>query len=73
MDLAGNVQIDEGSVASDEDFEKLILAYDYAVKRNSRFQVDVAATEVVDNGKYMYPKLTFIKKQVGTDGQKYSD
>lgn len=73
MDLAGNVQIDEGSVASDEDFEKLILAYDYAVKRNSRFQVDVAATEVVDNGKYVYPKLTFIKKQVGTDGQKYSD
>lgn len=64
MDIAGNVQIDEDAVQSDEDFEKLILAYDYAVKRNSRFQVDVAATEVVDNGKYVYPKLSFIKKQV---------
>ncbi len=64
MDIAGNVQIDEDAVQSDEDFEKLILAYDYAVKRNSRFQVDVTAVEMVDNGKYIYPKLSFIKKQI---------
>ena len=64
MDPAGNVQIDEEAVKSDEDFEKLILAYDYAIKRNSSFQVDVSAEETVDNGSYIYPKLTFIKKQI---------
>ncbi len=65
MDPAGNVQIDEEAVKTDEDFEKLILAYDYAIKRNSSFQVDVGAEEIVDNGSYIYPKLTFIKKDVG--------
>ena len=64
MDPAGNVQIDEEAVKADEDFEKLILAYDYAIKRNSSFQVDVSAEETVDNGSYIYPKLTFIKKDV---------
>lgn len=64
MDLAGNVAIDETAVTTDEDFEKLILAYDYALKRNARFQVDVTVTEAIDNGKYIYPKLTFIKKQI---------
>lgn len=64
MDLAGNVAIDETAVTDDEDFEKLILAYDYALKRNACFQVDVTAVETIDNGKYIYPKLTFIKKQI---------
>jgi len=64
MDIDGNVEIDESAVLDDEDFEKLILAYDYAVKRNSRFQVDVSTSEVVDNGTYVYPKLKFIKKQI---------
>ena len=63
MDIEGNVHIDETAVQSEEDFEKLILAYDYAVKRNSSFQVDVDAAEVIDNGRYIYPKLTFIKKE----------
>ena len=65
MDDAGNVEIKEDSVQTEEDFEKLILAYDYAIKRNSRFQVDVNAVNVVDNGMYVYPQLTFIKKQIG--------
>ena len=47
---------------NEEDFEKLILAYDYAGKKNSRFMVNVKEEEVVDNGTYVYPKLTFIKK-----------
>lgn len=64
MDIDGNVDIDESAVTSDEDFEKLILAYDYAVKRSSRFTVDVEAKESVDNGMYVYPRLKFIKKQV---------
>ncbi len=64
MDMDGNVEITEETVQSEDDFEKLILAYDYAVKRNSSFMVDVSATETVDNGRYRYPKLHFIKKQL---------
>ncbi len=62
VDMDGNVKVNENTVKSDEDFEKLILAYDYAGKKNSRFMVNVKEEEVVDNGTYVYPKLTFIKK-----------
>lgn len=62
-DPDGNVLVGEDTVQSDEDFEKLILAYDYAGKRNSRFMVNVEAREMVDNGAYMYPKLAFIRRQ----------
>lgn len=61
-DVAGNVLVDENTVTSDSDFEKLILAYDYAEKKNSKYIVDVNTEEVVDNGTYVYPKLTFIRK-----------
>lgn len=64
MDSDGKVYINETAVQSEEDFEKLILAYDYAVKRNSSFQVDVETKKVIDNGSYIYPRLTFIKKRV---------
>ncbi len=37
MDLDGNVPIGPDTVRNDEDFEKLILAYDSAGKKNSRF------------------------------------
>ena len=62
MDLAGNVLVDEDTVQSDADFEKLILAYDYACKKNSRFLVQEEAQELVDNGAYTYPRLAFIKR-----------
>lgn len=62
MDLDGNVLVGEDTVKNDEDFEKLILAYDYAGKKNSRFFVQVEEEEVVDNGLYVYPKLTFIRR-----------
>lgn len=62
VDTEGNVNVTEDTVRSEEDFEKLILAYDYAGKKNSRFMVNIEEEEVVDNGMYRYPKLTFIKK-----------
>lgn len=62
MDLDGNVLVGEDTVQSDEDFEKLILAYDYACKKNSRFTVNAKEQELLDNGSYVYPKLTFIKR-----------
>jgi len=62
VDPEGNVKVNEDTVRSQEDFEKLILAYDYAGKKNSRFMVNVKEEEVVDNGTYIYPKLTFIRR-----------
>ena len=58
----GKAEITGDTVQSDQDFEKLILAYDYAIRRNSRFAVDEEKTELIDNGRYQYPKLTFTKK-----------
>lgn len=66
-DPQGTIQITEDTVKSDEDFEKLILAYDYAGKKNSKYRLlPNQAAEVpltVDNGRYRYPKLTFIRKE----------
>lgn len=66
-DLQGTIQITEDTVKSDEDFEKLILAYDYAGKKNSKYRLlpNQAAEEplTADNGRYRYPKLTFIRKE----------
>lgn len=62
VDLEGNVQITKDTVTTDEDFEKLILAYDYAGKQNSRYMVNTQTQELIDNGTYIYPKLTFRKK-----------
>lgn len=58
----GKAEITGDTVQSDQDFEKLILAYDYTIRRNSRFAVDEEKTELIDNGRYQYPKLTFTKK-----------
>lgn len=76
VDPEGTVRISEDTVQNDEDFEKLILAYDYAGKKNSRYKVVApvlteddgkpeteAEIAYIDNGTYRYPKLVFIKKQ----------
>lgn len=62
VDTEGNVKINEDTIKSEEDFEKLILAYDYAGKKNSRYIVKASEEEVADNGTYIYPKLTFIRR-----------
>lgn len=51
-------------VESEEDFKLLILAYDYALRKNSPFGVIAADTAplLLQNGKYAYPSLTFYKK-----------
>ena len=56
-DPQGTIQITEDTVKSDEDFE-------YAGKKNSKYRLlpnQVAEEpQTVDNGRYCYPKLTFI-------------
>lgn len=48
---------------TEEEFEKLILAYDYSIRRNSRFAALEEGTEMVQNGKYRYPHLKFIQRR----------
>ena len=49
------------SVRSEEDFEKLILAYDYSLKKESPFRTE-GEPESIDNGAYVFPALVFREK-----------
>lgn len=49
------------SVADDETFEKLILAYDMCMRKNSRFQV-IVSKEQLTSGAYSYPGMMFVMK-----------
>ena len=48
---------------SEEDFEKLILAYDYSIRRNSRFAAVEEEPEMIQNGRYRYSHLKFIRRR----------
>ncbi len=52
------------AITDEEEFEKLILAYDYSTRRNSRYMVLEEEPEVVDNGQYRYPALKFVRRRV---------
>ena len=58
----GRMEVDEHTVASDEDFEKLILAYDYSTRQKSLYQVAESEPKMVQNGAYSYPGLVFVRR-----------
>ena len=66
----GVLETERMNLQSDEDFEKLILAYDIAMRRNSRYQV-VVQEEQVEYGGYSYPKMAFFRKgpKTSADGE----
>lgn len=53
------------ALADDEDFEKLILAYDICIRKNSKYKVSVSAGRV-ENGPYCYPSMIFVKRDIKT-------
>ena len=59
----GRMEVKEDTVNSPEEFEKLILAYDYSTRRKSMYQVEEQETELIDNGRYRYPKLVFVRRK----------
>ena len=61
MDV-GKAVVAEGFVHSDEEFEKLILAYDYATRKGSKYQITEESGEMVEDGRYRYPALTFRRR-----------
>ena len=52
------------TVSDEEVFEKLILAYDYSTRKNSKYMILEEEPGVVENGKYRYPALKFVRRGV---------
>ena len=50
------------SVTDEEAFEKLILAYDYSTRKSSKYMIVEEEPEMVENGKYRYPALKFVRR-----------
>ena len=51
------------NIADEEEFEKLILAYDYSTRKNSRYMVLEEEPEMVEKAGYRYPALRFVKRR----------
>lgn len=59
----GTFKVDEGTVDSEEEFEKLVLAYDYSTRKGSPYKVRKQDAKMVDNGKYRYPRIVFEERK----------
>lgn len=60
----GRLETGKETVQDDESFEKLILAYDYSVRRNCPYRCEAVPGEMIESNGYRYPKLLFVKKSV---------
>jgi len=54
----------EHVIQSDEEFELLILAYDYSIRKNSPFHVVPGDKGTISTGKYTYPNMIFEKNTI---------
>ena len=59
----GSMEMRDVDIGDDEAFEKLILAYDYCTRKNSRYQVIDREYKMLENGKYRYPDLLFVRRK----------
>ena len=57
------MDVEKLKIADEESFEKLILAYDYSTRRNSKYKVIERDDKLIDNGSYRYPALTFVRRK----------
>ncbi len=51
-------------LSSEEEFEKLILAYDLSTRRNSAYMILEEEPEMLERAGYRYPALRFVRKGV---------
>ena len=58
----GKMVVNEQTIHSDQDFEKLILAYDYSTRRKSPYKVEEEDSEMVHCKGYTYPRLVFVRR-----------
>lgn len=59
----GKMRVEEDTISTDEDFEKLILAYDYSTRKNSLYQVEDLEPEMIHNSGYAYPRFVFMRRK----------
>ena len=59
----GIMEVDKDTARSDEEFEKLILAYDYSTRQKSRYTVENPEPEMIHNGRYSYPRFVFARRK----------
>ena len=59
----GKLEVTKDTITSEEDFEKLVLAYDAAARKDSPYRVREQEAAMIDNGRYRYPDLVFEKKR----------
>lgn len=52
------------SPMDEEAFEKLILAYDYSTRKNSKYMVLEEEPDQIENGSYKYPALKFVRRRL---------
>ena len=58
------MDVEKLKIADEESFEKLILAYDYSKRRNSKYIVLEEDTPQIENGCYKYPALKFVRRGI---------
>ena len=58
------MDVEKLKIADEESFEKLILAYDYSTRRNSKYIVLEEDTLQIENGCYKYPALKFVRRGI---------
>ena len=58
------MDVEKLKIADEESFEKLILAYDYSTRRNSKYIVLEEDTTQIENGCYKYPALKFVRRGI---------
>ncbi|MGB4660607.1 MAG: Wadjet anti-phage system protein JetA family protein, partial [Mobilitalea sp.] len=63
----GIFQTTEQTIRSDEEFELLILAYDYSIRKTSPFHVVPGERGVISNDRYTYPDIIFRKNSVSSE------
>ncbi len=52
------------SLGDEESFEKLILAYDYSTRRNSKYKILEEDVAIVEQDGYSYPALKFVRRSL---------
>lgn len=58
----GYFMVNKDTINDNESFEKLVLAYDQSIRKGSSFAVERIGEELIDNGQFVYPEITFRKK-----------
>lgn len=59
----GQMRLSDMTLKNQEEFEKLILAYDLSTRKNSRYRVVSEDVPVKEDGDFRYPELIFIRRK----------